>query len=101
MTDPGVFNLLGQPNLVFTIDRAKAARYGFSVGDINAVVQAAIGGQEVTRVYEGEWNFALTVRLAPEYRRNVDAIRSIPVALPNNDPEGSRPPISRSATSAR
>ena len=81
VTNPGGFNLLGQPNLVIKIDRAKAARYGFSVGDINSVVQAAIGGQEVTRVYEGEWNFALTVRLAPEYRRNVDAIRSIPVAL--------------------
>ena len=87
VTDPGGFNLLGQPNLVIRIDRAKAARYGFSVGDINSVVQAAIGGQEVTRVYEGEMNFALTVRLAPEYRRNVDAIRSIPVALPNSDPK--------------
>jgi cobalt-zinc-cadmium resistance protein CzcA len=87
VTDPGVFNLLGQPNLVVRIDRAKAARYGFSVGDINSVVQAAVGGQEVTRVYEGEMNFALTVRLAEEYRRNVDAIRSVPVALPNSDPK--------------
>jgi cobalt-zinc-cadmium resistance protein CzcA len=85
--DPGVFNLLGQPNLVVKIDRAKAARYGFSIADINAVVQAAIGGQEITRVYEGEFNFALTIRLAPEYRGNVEAIRSIPVALPNNDPK--------------
>jgi cobalt-zinc-cadmium resistance protein CzcA len=85
VTDPGVFNLLGQPNLVVRVDRAKAARYGFSVGDINAVVQAAIGGQEVTRVYEGEMNFALTVRLAPEYRLNIGAIKSIPVALPNSD----------------
>jgi heavy metal efflux system protein len=87
VTDPGVFNLLGQPNLVIRVDRAKAARYGFSVGDINSVVQAAIGGQEVTRVYEGEMNFSLTVRLAEEYRRNVSAIRSIPVALPNSDPK--------------
>jgi cobalt-zinc-cadmium resistance protein CzcA len=87
VTNPGGFNLLGQPNLVIKIDRGKAARYGFSVGDINSVVQAAIGGQEVTKVYEGEWNFALTVRLAPEYRRNIDAIRSIPVALPGNDPK--------------
>jgi cobalt-zinc-cadmium resistance protein CzcA len=87
VTDPAAFSLLGQPNLVVRIDRAKAARYGFSVGDINAVVQAAIGGQEVTRVYEGEMNFALTVRLAPEYRLNVDAIRTIPVALPNTDPK--------------
>jgi cobalt-zinc-cadmium resistance protein CzcA len=87
VTDPAAFNLLGQPNLVIRIDRAKAARYGFSVGDINAVVGAAIGGQEATKVYEGEMNFALTVRLAPEYRRNVDAIRAIPVALPNTDPK--------------
>ncbi len=85
--DPAAFTLLGQPNLVIRIDRAKAARYGFSVGDINAVIQAAIGGQEVTRVYEGEMNFGLTVRFAPEYRMSVDAIRTIPVALPNNDPK--------------
>jgi heavy metal efflux system protein len=87
VSNPGGFNLLGQPNLVIKIDRAKAARYGFSVSDINSVVQAAIGGQEVTRVYEGEWNFALTVRLAPEYRRNVESIRAIPVALPSSDPK--------------
>jgi heavy metal efflux system protein len=87
VTNPGGFSLLGQPNLIIKINREKAARYGFSVGDVNAVVQAAIGGQEVTRVYEGEMNFALTVRFAPEYRRNIDTIRSIPVALPNNDPK--------------
>ncbi|HEY0440399.1 MAG TPA: CusA/CzcA family heavy metal efflux RND transporter, partial [Xanthobacteraceae bacterium] len=85
--DPAAFHLLGQPNLVIRVNRATAARYGFSVNDINTVVQAAIGGQEVTRVYEGEMNFALSVRLAPEYRRDIGAIRSIPVALPSNDPK--------------
>jgi cobalt-zinc-cadmium resistance protein CzcA len=87
VTDPGAFNLLGQPNLVIKVDRAKAARYGITVSDMNTVVQAAIGGQEVTRVYDGEMNFPLTVRLAPQYRDNVDAIRSVPVALPNADPK--------------
>ena len=86
VTDPGAFNLLGQPNLVIKVDRAKAARYGITVSDMNTVVQAAIGGQEVTRVYDGEMNFPLTVRLALQYRDNVDAIRSVPVALPNPDP---------------
>ncbi|MBI3704426.1 MAG: efflux RND transporter permease subunit [Rhizobiales bacterium] len=85
--DPGAFNLLGQPNLVIEVDRAKAARYGITVSDMNTVVQAAIGGQEVTRVYDGEMNFPLTVRLAPQYRDNIDAIRSVPVALPNADPK--------------
>ncbi len=85
VADPASFNLLGQPNLIVRIDRAKAARYGFSISDINSVVQAAIGGQEVSKVYEGEMIFALTVRLAPEFRRDVEAIKSIPVALPNSD----------------
>ena len=87
VTDPGAFNLLGQPNLVIQVDRAKAARYGITVSDMNTVVQAAIGGQEVTRIYEGEMNFPLAVRLAPQYRDNIDAIRSVPVALPNSDPK--------------
>jgi cobalt-zinc-cadmium resistance protein CzcA len=87
VVNPAAFNLLGQPNLTVKIDRTKAARYGFTVGDINAVVQAAIGGQEVTRVYEGEINSALTVRFAAQYRDNVDAIRSIPIALPGADPK--------------
>src|SRR5690242_1175095 len=87
VTDPGAFNLLGQPNLVIQVDRAKAARYGITVSDMNTVVQAAIGGQEITRVYDGEMNFPLSVRLAPQYRDNVDAIRSVPVALPNPDPK--------------
>jgi cobalt-zinc-cadmium resistance protein CzcA len=85
--DPAAFSLLGQPNLVIRIDRETAARYGFSVSDINTVVQAAIGGQEVTRVYEGEMNFSLTVRLASSFRRSVEAIRAIPVALPSSDPK--------------
>lgn len=87
VADPASFNLLGQPNLLVQIDRAKTARYGFSISDINSVVQAAIGGQEVSKVYEGEMIFALTVRLAPEFRKDVDAIRAIPVALPNSDPK--------------
>ena len=51
VADPAAFNLLGQPNLTIRVDRAKAARYGIAVNDVNAVVQAAIGGQEATRVY--------------------------------------------------
>src|SRR6266576_1493307 len=85
--DPAAFNLIGQPNLVIRIDRAKAARYGISVSDVNAVVQAAIGGQEITRVYEGEMHFALTVRLAPRYRDDISAIRTVPVAVPKDDPK--------------
>lgn len=82
--DLGVFRVLGQPNFNITIDRAKAARYGLNTGDINAVVQAAAGGTQATTVLEGDRQFALTVRLAPQYRADLEAIRNIPVGYATN-----------------
>jgi cobalt-zinc-cadmium resistance protein CzcA len=83
--DLGVFHVLGQPNLNITVDRAKAARYGLNTGDINTVVQAAAGGTEATVVQEGERQFSLVVRLAPEFRSSIQAIGNIQVhySLPN------------------
>ena len=52
----------GSPTCSITPDRAACARYGLNAGDVEAVVQAAIGGQAVTQVYEGEKRFDLTVR---------------------------------------
>ena len=67
---PGIANLavyrsLGQPNLLITPDRVACARYGLNVGDVAAMVQAAIGGQAVTQVLEGDRRFDLVVRLMP------------------------------------
>src|SRR5262249_30585183 len=78
--DLAVYTELGQPNLVIEVDRARSARYGLAAGDVNAVVEAAIGGKSATDVFEGERHFPLVDRLAPEYRRDVQAIRTIPVA---------------------
>lgn len=75
--DLGIFRLLGQPNLLIEVDRQACARYGLLVSDVNAVIQAAIGGQAITRVFEGERWFDLVVRFLPEYRQDVDAIGSI------------------------
>jgi len=77
--DLGVFRVLGQPNFNITVDRQKAARYGLNVGDINNVIQAAAGGTQATTVMEDDRQFGLVVRLAPEYRSNLDAIRNIKV----------------------
>ncbi len=82
--DLGIFRELGQPNLVITVNRAQAARYGLAPGDVNAIVQAAIGGQQATDVYEGERKFPLVVRLQPEFRSTVEAIRNIQVSAPIN-----------------
>ena len=82
VVDQLVLRSLGQPNLQITPDRAACARYGLNVGDIGAVVQAAIGGQAVTQVLDGDRRFDLVVRWKPEYRQSLDAIRQIRVNLP-------------------
>ncbi len=77
--DLGLFRVLGQPNLNVKVNRAKAARYGLNAGDVNTVVQTALGGTTATTVLEGDRQFNLTVRLAPEYRSSIDAVRNIKV----------------------
>lgn len=81
LTDIAIFPTLGQPTVSVTIDRARAARFGLQVDDINQVVQAAIGGREAGRLYEpgGDRNFPIMVRLAAPFRDNIEAIRRIPV----------------------
>ena len=91
--DLGVFRLLGQPNLLIEVDRNACARYGVLVADVNAVVQAAIGGQAVTQVLEGERRFDLVVRFLPQYRQDVEAIGEIQVSTP----DGARIPLKQLA----
>jgi heavy metal efflux system protein len=79
VTDLGVFPVLGQPNLNVKVNRERAARYGLNAGDINNVVQAALGGTSATTLLEADRQFSVTVRLAPEYRSAIDSVRSIKV----------------------
>jgi cobalt-zinc-cadmium resistance protein CzcA len=79
VTDLGIFPVLGQPNLDIRIDRAKAARYGLNTADINAVVQAAMGGTTATTVLEGDRQFDIAVRYPPQYRDGIAKIRDIRV----------------------
>ena len=88
--DLGLFRSLGQPNVKIMPDRGACARYGLNTGDVEQVVQAAVGGQAITQVYEGEKHFDLTVRWLEPYRRSIEDIREITVATPdgNNIPLG-------------
>jgi cobalt-zinc-cadmium resistance protein CzcA len=70
VTDLGLFPVLGQPNLNIKVDRDKAARYGLNAGDVNSLVQAALGGTPATTLLEADRQFNVTVRLAPEYRQD-------------------------------
>ena len=79
ITDLAVSASLGQPTIKIDIDRAKAARYGLAPGDVNATVQAAIGGQAAGDVYENgsDRHFPIVVRLAPQFRQNPEAIKDL------------------------
>ena len=91
--DLGMFATLGQPSIKIVPDREQCARYGLNTGDVEGVVAAAIGGQAVTQVFEGEKNFALTVRWQQPYRSSIAAIRAITVATP----DGSQVPLGQVA----
>ena len=81
IADLGVFNSLGQPTVRIDIDRERAARYGLQVGDINSTIAAAIGGQAAGALYEegSDRNFAIMVRLSPQYRQSLESIRAITI----------------------
>lgn len=82
ITDLGIFPVLGQPDLDITIDRARAARYGLNTGDINNVIQAALGGTVATQVLEGDRSFDLVVRYAKPYRDSIAKIQDLMVGYP-------------------
>jgi cobalt-zinc-cadmium resistance protein CzcA len=73
---------LGQPSLTIKINRARIARYGLNVADINALIQTAIGGDTATQVVQQEKQFDLIVRLQQQYRDNPQEIGNILVATP-------------------
>jgi cobalt-zinc-cadmium resistance protein CzcA len=79
VADLGIFRVLGQPNLNIKVDRDKAARYGLNTGDVNAVVQAALGGTVATTQLEADRQFNVTVRLAEQFRSTYDSVGRIRV----------------------
>ncbi|WP_242153907.1 efflux RND transporter permease subunit [Sphingomonas sp. BAUL-RG-20F-R05-02] len=84
IVDLGVFQSLGQPTVRIDVDRARASRYGLTPDDVNATVAAAIGGQSTVDLYEKgtDRHFPIVVRLRPEQRDGIDAIRRITIGAP-------------------
>jgi cobalt-zinc-cadmium resistance protein CzcA len=83
------------------VDRVRAARYGLAPGDVNATVQAAIGGQAAGNLYEegSDRNFPIMVRLAPSERQGLDAIRRLIIGAPAPNGNGTIPvPLTDVAT---
>jgi cobalt-zinc-cadmium resistance protein CzcA len=82
ITEVTLVQELGQPSLTIKINRARIARYGLNVADINSLIQTAIGGDVATQVVQEEKQFDLIVRLEREYRDNPEEIGNILVATP-------------------
>ncbi|MDO5016941.1 MAG: CusA/CzcA family heavy metal efflux RND transporter [Porphyromonas sp.] len=75
----------GLPQMNVVYDRAKIAQYGVDIRTLNQYLATAFGGQATGSVFEGERRFDLVIRLQKEYRKDIEDIRYLPVALPNGE----------------
>jgi cobalt-zinc-cadmium resistance protein CzcA len=82
-TDVEAIRISGNSELDITLDRAKLARYGMNVNDVNSTVQTALAGTAANTFYDGERSFDVTLRLDLPFRDAVDDIDSLPIALPD------------------
>jgi cobalt-zinc-cadmium resistance protein CzcA len=83
--DLGVFRVIGQPNLDFTVDRDQASRYGINVSDVQDAIQTAVGGNALSQVLVGEQRYDLVMRYLPEYRDTREAIEKIRLLAPSGE----------------
>ncbi len=83
--DLGLFRVIGQPNLNFTVDRKKAARFQINIADVQDGIQTAVGGNALTQVLQGERRFDLVMRYLPQYRDTREAIENIRLLAPSNE----------------
>lgn len=85
VTDLGVFQVTGQPDLDFVVDRQAAARYQINVADVQDAIQTAVGGNALTQVLRGEQVYNLTMRYLPQYRDTSEAIKNIRLLSPSGE----------------
>ena len=85
ITDLGVFQVTGQPDLNFVVDREKAARWQINVADVQDAIQTAVGGTALTQVLKGEQVYDLTLRYLPKYRDTREGIRNIRLLSPSGE----------------
>lgn len=80
--DVKIEQLTGLPVLTVKSDRAKLARYGLNVADVQDAVAVAVGGQNAGTIFEGDRRFELQVRLPEQQRSDIEALKRLPIGLP-------------------
>jgi cobalt-zinc-cadmium resistance protein CzcA len=83
--DLGIFRIVGQPNLNFTVDRSAAARWGINVADIQDAIQTAAGANALTQVQQGEARYDVTLRYQQPWRDTREAIENIRLLAPSGE----------------
>jgi cobalt-zinc-cadmium resistance protein CzcA len=77
MEDVGILRNLGQPELSIKLDRDKMAAFGISAEEANAIIEMAIGGKAVSKLYEGEKKFDIRVRYQYPFRKSETEIAEL------------------------
>ena len=72
----------GKPYIEFEIDRIAASRYGVNTGDINSIIQTAVGGMKIDQMYEGRERYPIRVRYKKELRDRLDELKNVLIATP-------------------
>jgi cobalt-zinc-cadmium resistance protein CzcA len=83
--DLGLFRVIGQPNLTFSVDRQAAARFGINVADVQDAIQTAVGGNAVSQVLRGEARYDLVLRYQEPYRDTREAIENVRLLSPSGE----------------
>ena len=92
--DIRVERLSGQQALTVEIDRKAIARQGLNVADVQSIIETAIGGKDVTTLYEGERRYSVVVRFPPQFRQSAETIGNTLLTTPS----GAQVPLSSLAT---
>ncbi|MCC6491719.1 MAG: efflux RND transporter permease subunit, partial [Pirellulales bacterium] len=72
--------IVGEGYLEIDVDRQQAARYGVNVGDIQEVVEVALGGLPVTATVEGRQRFPVRIRYARDFRLDEESVKQLLVS---------------------
>lgn len=94
IADLGLFRVIGQPNLNYTVNRQAAARYGINASDVQDAIQTAVGAAPITQVLRGEARYDLTMRYQTKYRDTEAALNNILLTAQ----DGERVPLAQLTT---
>ncbi len=87
-SDVGVEQITGLPLMTIELDRVALGRYGLRSGDVQEIIEIALGGKVAGQVFEGDSRFSIIVRLPDKVRNDPEVLRKIMIPLPDSSAKG-------------